>query len=207
MVEESLKKRVGNWTLANQLTFLRLVAIPFFIIAVLDARFAVAFWIFVAAGVTDLLDGAIARLFGQGTALGAYLDPLADKLLLTAGFILLADYPHMFQEIPMVNRIPIWLTILTISRDVFILTVSLLLYLAYRQTRFRPTVWGKATTFAELITIGAVLLFNDLQRTHGLIDVAIIATLFLTIISGLHYLWRTVRQVRVEEKPVVPSGE
>lgn len=207
MEDNRLKKRVGNWTLANQLTFLRLVAIPFFIIAVLNARFDVAFWIFVAAGVTDLLDGLIARLFGQATALGAYLDPLADKLLLTAGFVLMTDYPQMFRDIPMVNRIPVWLTILTISRDVFIVAVSLLLYLAYRQTRFRPTIWGKATTVAELVTIGAVLLFNHLQRTHPIIVWAVLSTLTFTIASGLHYLWRTVRQVRVEEKPVGRQSE
>lgn len=207
MEENRLKRRVGNWTLANQLTFLRLIAIPFFIIAVLDARFDVAFWIFVAAGVTDLLDGLIARVFAQGTALGAYLDPLADKLLLTAGFVLLTNYPNMFREIPMVNRIPVWLTILTISRDVFITTVSILLYLAYRQTRFRPTVWGKITTGSEIVTVGAVLLFNDLGRTHPLVDWAVLVTLLLVVGSGLHYLWRTVRQVRVEEKPVVLPGE
>lgn len=204
MDEKGLKHRVGNWTLANQLTFLRLVAIPFFIMAVLNGRFDVAFWIFVAAGVTDLLDGMLARYFAQATALGAYLDPAADKILMTAAFILLTDYPHMFREIAMVNRIPIWLTILTISRDVFIVAVSLMLYLAYRQTRFRPTFWGKATTVAEMVTIAAVLLFNHLGRTHPLIGWGIMATLLLTLGSGLNYLYRTVRQVRVEEKPVGP---
>jgi cardiolipin synthase len=207
MGEKSLKSHVGNWTLANQLTFLRLVAIPFFIIAVLSAHFGVAFWIFVAAGVTDLLDGLIARVFRQGTALGAFLDPLADKLLLTAAFLLLTEYPHMFREIPMVVRVPIWLSVLTISRDVFIVVVALTLYLAYRKTRFRPTLWGKATTLAEIITIAAVLLANHLGRSHAAIRWVMLATLLLTVGSGLDYLWRTIRQVRVEEKPVGTSSE
>jgi cardiolipin synthase len=207
MGEKSLKRHVGNWTLANQLTFLRLVAIPFFIIAILSARFGVAFWIFVAAGVTDLLDGLIARVFRQGTALGAFLDPLADKLLLTAGFILLTEYPHMFREIPMVSRVPVWLTVLTISRDVFIVAVALTLYLAYRKTRFRPTIWGKATTLAEIVTIASVLLANHLGRAHAAIGWVMLATLLLTVGSGLDYLWRTIRQVRVEEKPVGTPGE
>ncbi|HEX6851155.1 MAG TPA: CDP-alcohol phosphatidyltransferase family protein, partial [Candidatus Polarisedimenticolaceae bacterium] len=110
MSEARIKDRVGNWTLANQLTFLRLVAVPIFILAILDARFGAAFWLFVGAGVTDLLDGLVARVFRQQSPLGAYLDPAADKLLLAAGFILLTEYPQLFQQIPMVNRIPVWLT-------------------------------------------------------------------------------------------------
>jgi cardiolipin synthase (CMP-forming) len=196
MDSRDLKKRVGHLTLANQLTFLRLVAVPFFILAVLEARFGLALAIFIAAAVTDLFDGLVARVFRQRTALGAYLDPAADKLLLTAAFVLLTRYPNLFQAIPMTNRIPIGLTILVISRDVLIVAIAFMLNLAYGQTRFQPSFWGKITTAAELVTTGLVLLFNHLERSHAIVSVAIGATLILILVSGFHYLWRTVRQVR-----------
>src|SRR6185295_1714878 len=113
--------------LANQLTFLRLVAVPFFVLAVLESRFALALVLFVGATVTDALDGLTARLMKQRTPLGALLDPAADKLLLTSAFVLLTDYPSMFKPIELVQRIPLWLTILTISRDVLIVCISVAL--------------------------------------------------------------------------------
>lgn len=196
MGSSELRARVGNLTLANQLTFLRLVAVPFFILSILGARFGVALAIFIAAGVTDLLDGLIARVFKQRTPLGAYLDPAADKLLLTAAFVLLTRYPNLFQAIPMTNRIPIGLTILVISRDVLIVTIAWMLHLAYGETKFRPTLAGKITTGTELVTIGIFLLFNDLQRTHPLVPIAVGATLTMILVSGFHYIWRTVSHVR-----------
>ena len=194
----TLRHRVGNLTLANQLTFLRLLAVPFFILAILNARFDLALWLFGGAGLTDLLDGLIARVFRQRTPLGAYLDPAADKLLLTAAFVLLTDYPSMFQDIPMANRIPIWLTTLTISRDVFIVAVCLMLYLAYGVSKFRPTLLGKATTLAEILTIGLFLLFNHLHREHWALQAACWTTLTLTLLSGFDYLGRTVGMVRAK---------
>ncbi len=196
MDSDDLKKRVGHLTLANQLTFLRLVAVPFFIIAVLQARFGLAFGIFVAAGITDLFDGLVARVFRQRTALGAFLDPAADKLLLTSAFVLLTNYPSLFQSIPMTNRIPIVLTILMISRDVLIVAIAIMLNLAYGQTRFRPSLWGKITTGSELVTAGLVLLCNHYKGHHPIVSVSIATTLALILISGFHYLWRTIRQVR-----------
>ena len=204
MASGELKSKVGALTLANQLTFLRLVAIPFFILAILDARFGVALAIFIAAGVTDLLDGLIARVFQQRTALGAYLDPAADKLLLTAAFVLLTKYPNLLQTIPMTNRIPMFLTILVISRDVLIVVIAWMLHLAYGKTRFRPTIWGKITTGTELVTIGIVLLCNHLAKEYLIVHVAIAATLTMILVSGFHYLWDTVRMVR-DEGPERPS--
>ena len=196
MATGELKTRVGNLTLANQLTFLRLAAVPFFILAVLEARFGLALAIFIAAGATDLLDGLIARVFKQRTKLGAYLDPAADKLLLTAAFVLLTRYPNLFQNIPMANRIPIVLTILVISRDVLIVAIAWMLHLAYGETKFRPTFLGKITTGTELVTVGIVLLCNALGRTHPMVRVAIGTTLVFILASGFHYMWRTVAHVR-----------
>ena len=192
----NLKKRVGHPTLANQLTFLRLVAVPLFILAILEARFGLALALFIGAGVTDLFDGLVARVFKQRTALGAFLDPAADKLLVTAAFVLLTKYPNLLQAIPMTNRIPLGLTILLISRDVLIVGIALMLNLAYGQRQFRPSIWGKITTGAELVTAGIVLLCNDLRISPPIVTVAIVTTLVLILVSGFHYLWRTVRQVR-----------
>ncbi len=201
-----LDRILGTVTFANQLTFLRLVAAPFLILAILDGRFDVACVLYGAAAVTDLLDGLIARRFGQETPLGAYLDPAADKILCTVSFVVLTDYPSLFQGIPMTNRIPVWLTILTISRDVFIVAVALMLYLAYGTTRFRPTIWGKLTTVSESICVGLFLLFNELRRGHAVLDVAVWTTLVLILLSGFDYLRRTIRRVGAGELGASPGS-
>jgi len=192
------KRVLGNVTLANQLTFLRLVATPFLILAILRGRFDVALALFGVAAATDLLDGLTARLFRQETSLGAYLDPAADKILSTASFLLLTDYPSLFKSIPMTVRIPVWLTVLTISRDVFIVAVALMLFLAYG-TAVRPTLWGKLTTASESLCLGLFLLCNQLGRDHVVLDVVVWITLALILISGFDYLRRTVRKVGAEE--------
>jgi len=199
------KRVLGNVTLANQLTFLRLVAAPFLILAILKARFDVALLLFGVAAATDLLDGLTARVFRQETSLGAYLDPAADKILSTVSFLLLTDYPSLFQSIPMTVRIPVWLTVLTISRDVFIVAVALMLYLAYG-TAGRPTIWGKVTTASECCCLGLFLLFNALRRDHIVLDIVVWITLALILISGFDYLRRTIRKVgALEPRPRPPA--
>jgi cardiolipin synthase len=182
--------------LANQLTFLRLLAAPFLVLALLQSRFGVALALFGAAAITDLLDGLTARLLRRATPLGAYLDPAADKVLLTTAFVMLTEYPTLLREIELVRRIPLWLTVLTISRDVFIVAVALIVYLAYGVERFRPTVWGKLTASCEFVTVSAFLLYAALGRDGAVLDVLIYATLALTVFSGLHYLGRTMRMLR-----------
>ena len=194
----NLRQLLGHLTLANQLTFLRLVAIPFFILSILNGRFGIALALFVGAAITDLLDGLMARMFEQRSPLGTYLDPAADKLLMTAAFIMLTDYPTMFRDILMENRLPIWFTILAISRDVFIVSIALMMYLAYGTARFRPSIWGKLTTLAELLTVSVLLLFNQLGRSHPVLETVVWVTLSLILVSGFHYLWGTVRMVREE---------
>lgn len=192
----NLRALLVNLNLANQLTFLRLVAIPFFILAILNSRFGLALALFSGAALTDLLDGLTARFLKQQTPLGAYLDPAADKLLLTSAFILLTDYPALFKSIDLTERIPIWLTILTISRDVLIVCVVLILFLTYHQKGFRPSLWGKLTAIAEDLTIGVFLLANWLGRSHLALAVMVWLTLGLTLLSGFHYLARTIRMLR-----------
>jgi len=190
-----IKQLLAQLNLANQLTFLRLVLIPFFVISVLEGRFGVALGLFVAAAVTDLLDGLSARMLGGGTPLGAYLDPAADKLLLVAAFVLLTDYPVMLQQVPMLHRIPLWLTVLTISRDVLIVAVALLLYVTRTQTRFPPSIWGKLTTTAEFVMIALFLLFNRLELGGKVLDAMVWLTLGMILLSGFHYLGRTIRML------------
>jgi cardiolipin synthase len=193
-----IKRLLGIVTLANQLTFLRLVAVPFFVLSILSARFDIALALFIGAAVTDILDGVTARMLRQRTPLGAYLDPAADKLLMTAAFILMTDYPSMFKDIEMAARLPIWLSVLAISRDIFIVLIALLMYLAYGRTRFEPTLWGKLTTVAEALWIGVYLLANALGRTTIVLDIATWVTLALILYSGFHYLFHAARMVRDE---------
>jgi len=196
-----VRRLLAQLNLANQLTFLRLVLIPFFVISVLEGRFGIALGLFVTAAVTDLLDGLSARMFGGGTALGAYLDPAADKLLLVTAFVMLTDYPVMLQDVPMIHRIPLWLTVLTISRDVLIVAIVLLLYLTRTQTRFPPSIWGKLTTVAEFLTIAMFLLFNRLELGGRALDAMVWLTLGMILVSGFHYLGRTIRMLSPQKPP------
>jgi len=197
-----------NFTFANQLTFLRLIAIPFFIIALLTNRPGIALGLFIAAAVTDWFDGLIARYLKQTTALGSFLDPLADKLLMTAAFICLTipDHPKLLPEYAAANHVPIQLTILTISRDTFIIMTSIILYLVYGISKFPPTIWGKVTTFAEMVTIGLFLLFNTLgSRSDGVLW-AVWITLTLVVASGFHYIYRCSAMIREAQKSSSPRS-
>lgn len=190
----TLKQIVSNLTVANQLTFLRLVLIPFLLIAILNNRFGLALFLFILAAVTDVLDGLVARYLKQNTALGMFLDPIADKLLMTLCFILLTipDHPRTFPKFEMANHVPLWLTILILWRDLMIILTSVLIYLTYSIKKFHPTVWGKITTLSESLTIGLFLLFNYLHRESSMvIPLAVWITFTLIIVSGFHYLLRT----------------
>ncbi|HET6373935.1 MAG TPA: CDP-alcohol phosphatidyltransferase family protein [Candidatus Polarisedimenticolia bacterium] len=179
-------------TVANVLTILRMVCIPFFIMAVGYNRTAWAFGLFVAAGITDLLDGLIARVWKQQTRVGAILDPMADKLLLTAAFVMLAlpDGTKAFPGLVLHNRIPIFLVIITISRDVFISLISLVMYMTLGQTRFPPSLLGKLTTTIQILTVAVILLFNWLGRESVVpVQIMIWSCLALSVSSGFHYIY------------------
>ncbi len=188
-------------TLANVLTILRMVVIPFFIMAVGYSRSGWAFALFVAAGVTDMLDGLIARVWKQQTTVGAILDPMADKLLLTAAFVMLClpDRTRAFPEMLLVNRVPIYLTIITISRDVFISLISMVMYMALGRTRFPPSFLGKLTTTAQILTVSVILLGNWLGRPLEITAPALVwASLALTLASGFHYIYLATRLANAE---------
>jgi cardiolipin synthase len=133
----------------NFLTLLRIVAIPVFLILLGDRRYAEALGVFVGAGVTDALDGAIARLMHTKTTLGAYLDPAADKLLLLSAFISLA----------FLDEVPRWLVVVVITRDVVVVLGYFLLFTMTQETmEVRPTLAGKLSTFFQLSSVGLVLI-------------------------------------------------
>jgi cardiolipin synthase len=181
-------------TPASFVTLFRLVLIPFFLMAVTYGHPKAALWIFVVSGISDGLDGLIARYFGQKTVLGAVLDPMADKLVLTAAYIVLA-LPNAGLAHPM----PAWLPFLTISRDVFIVLLSLVLNMTLDVKKFPPSWAGKFTTFFQIALALAVLLQNAYGLSQILVRILLWSVVALTIYSGLHYLWRIRYQAREAE--------
>jgi cardiolipin synthase len=191
-------------TLANVLTILRMAVIPFFIMAMGYSRPGWAFTLFVAAGITDMLDGLIARVWKQQTRVGAILDPMADKLLLTAAFVMLClpDRTRAFPEMELINKIPIYVVIITISRDVFISLISMVMYMALGRTRFPPSILGKITTTVQIITVSVLLLGNYLGTDLFVVGPSLIwTTLALTLASGFHYIYLATRLANAESGP------
>jgi cardiolipin synthase len=173
-------------TMPNLLTIGRICLAPFLVSAVLEGRFLLGFVLFVVAGLTDALDGTLARVLQQRTMLGQYLDPVADKLLLSTLFLVLT---HM-------NLIPVRVTALVFGRDLGILVVAAILYAAVGRREFKPSVFSKANTLAQVTAVAAVLLYQSDRSTWvvWLRSIALDATILLTIASGLHYAWLITRR-------------
>ncbi len=143
---------------------------------------------FFAAGITDLFDGLIARRRGQKTTLGAWLDPMADKLLLGSMFIMLT-----LPDIGSANRLPLWFTVLVISRDVAILLTVAVVNLAVGPRTFRPSVFGKIATATYVLTGVVTLYFNYLGRPSGVVTIFVYASLAITLVSAFHYVGQVVK--------------
>ena len=164
----------------NQLTLLRMMFLPFIVINLLNRHYGWALTLFVLAGLSDALDGLLARTLKQQTMLGQYLDPIADKLLLSTMFLVLS----------ILRLIPWKYTVLVFSRDISILCASAVLYAIAGLRDFRPSIFGKANTFAQVAAVFFVLYF---LVNHGRwVEIARItflrATFFFTIISAIHYV-------------------
>jgi cardiolipin synthase len=179
------------FTIANQLTLLRLLLIPAFVLFTLYGEFGWALVTFVVAGLTDLLDGLAARAAGQKSELGAWLDPAADKLLLVSTFVVLT-----LPNIGLVNRIPLWLTVLIISRDVGIVLTVAIVNLAVGPKTFKPSPLGKAATAIFIVACGLVILFNYLGYHSRWVDAAIWLSLIITLASGVDYVWRFAKIIK-----------
>jgi cardiolipin synthase len=173
-------------TAPNLLTLLRICLAPFLVAAILGGRFELGFILFIAAGLTDALDGALARWLKQRSMLGQYLDPVADKLLLSTIFRVL-----MHEKL-----IPTTVTVLVFGRDVGILLVAAILYMAVGRREFKPSIFGKANTIAQVSAVAAVLLLQLTAASWVVVFrmLALDATIVLTVVSGLHYAWSVSRR-------------
>ena len=174
-------------TTANQLTLFRLLLVPVLVILVLYGFNGWALVTFIVAGVTDALDGEIARRAGQRTRLGALLDPMADKLLLVSTFVVLT------MPLGLPNQLPVWFTVLVISRDVIIVVTVAIVNLAVERFTFRPSMLGKAATFVYILTGSITLFYNYLGQPSVLVEVAVWASLVVTLASGFHYIGHAAR--------------
>jgi len=171
----------------NLLTLTRLFIIPFLVIAILDGHYRTAFALFLLAGISDALDGLLARMLSQKTTLGQYLDPIADKLLLSTLFVVLTH----------VGLIPQYVTVLVFSRDVGILLISMLLFATNALRDFRPSFFGKLNTLAQIVTLIVVLcqkVFISIDLS-ALRDGLLRAIAVLAPLSAAQYAWIVIRRI------------
>ncbi len=182
----------------NQLTFLRLCLVPFLLLAVLENRFVLAFVLFVIAGISDALDGLLARWLKQRTTLGMYLDPVADKLLLSSLFLTL-------HHVGLVSR---RVTLLVFARDLGILVVGAILFAAVGLRNFRPSVFGKANTLVQIVAVVAVMLaqFAPWAAVSVLRHWALFGTALLACVSGFDYALTMARRLNTAA-PTLESGD
>ena len=169
------------WTAPNQLTLLRLLFVPFVMMNVLDGHFGWALGLFIAAGLSDALDGLLARWLKQRTLLGEYLDPIADKLLLSTLFLTLS----------FVHQIPWRYTVMVFSRDLSIVAIAGVLYVTVGVRDFRPSVFGKMNTFAQICAVFFVLLARVIDQNWTRVGrhAFLWATFVFTIVSAIHYIF------------------
>ena len=172
----------------NLLTLLRLFFIPFIIIAILDHRAVLALSLFIVAGVSDALDGLLARLLHQRTKLGEYLDPIADKLLLSSLFLVFS----------LTHRVAWRITVLVFSRDILMLIIGAVLYMTNTVRDMRPTLLGKLATAVQIGTLFVVLL-TDVSREPWILTmrkIGLWGTIILTVLSGMHYMYLVAKRMR-----------
>ena len=172
------------FTVANQLTILRLGLAPLLVVLVLSHEHTWALVTFVVAAVTDLLDGLAARRGGQQTTLGAMLDPLADKVLMGSSYICLTWAPGLL------CAIPVWLTVVLLFRDVVIVMAVAIINLTGERRVFYPSLLGKISTALQVLTVGVVLLANAVGECPAAIRALFWLTLGSTIVSAVHYTFR-----------------
>lgn len=168
--------------LPNTITVIRILLVPLFVIYMQKHLFLLSLIVFTVAAISDGLDGLFARFFNQRTSLGAYLDPIADKMLLASAFITLA-----IQEIT-----PFWLSVVVISRDILIMTGVLICTMADIKVKIQPSIISKFTTVAQLLTVFISLLYQVISPTLSTswTNALYGGTSILTIISGLHYIYK-----------------
>lgn len=178
----------------NQLTLLRLCIIPFIVLTIFDQSYRTAFGLFILAGITDGLDGSLARVLKQRTVLGQYLDPVADKLLLSTLFLVLHHQGLISRRV----------TVLVFARDLGIVMVAAILYASVGMKDFRPSLFGKANTLAQIAALLTVLLSRFYAPPLVLLVRywSLVATVVFTVVSGFHYAWQITRRFGATPTPV-----
>jgi cardiolipin synthase len=182
----------------NLLTLTRLFIIPFLVITILDGRSQLAFALFLVAGISDGFDGLMARLLSQRTRLGEYLDPIADKLLLSTLFLVLTH----------VNLVPRYVTVLVFSRDLGILLISSLLYVTNVLRDFRPSLLGKLNTVIQIAGVTVVMIGQVWPSHHlGSLRSGLLRSIaVLAPISAAQYAWIVIRRINASETPAITAG-
>jgi cardiolipin synthase len=181
----------------NLLTLLRLFIIPFLVIEILDGNYGVSFVLFLLAGLSDGLDGLLARWLEQRTTLGLYLDPIADKLLLSTLFLV---FTH-------VGLIPRYVTVLVFSRDLGILLISTLLYTTGTLRDFRPSLLGKLNTLLQIVALTVVLCQQTFSWSHvtSLRDVLLRVIAVMAPVSAAEYAWLVIRRIQAPSAVLVDT--
>ena len=177
-------------TVPNLLTVFRMVLIPVFVSLLFYQRFVTALGIFVLAGVTDGLDGLLARRFNQRSQLGTILDPIADKLMLVTAFVVMSMRSVFPQPLPSHLPVPFWVTVAVISRDVFILVGAAAINIVTGFRGFRPSLLGKINTTVQIVAIAAIMFAASVPYGTGWYLPTIYATVFaFSVLSGAHYIF------------------
>jgi cardiolipin synthase len=180
-------------TIPTQITLVRLLLVPFVAMSILYHRYGLALLIFTVSGVSDLLDGLLARTLKQKSRLGALLDPMADKLLLSTSFLLLT-LPASKLNV----AIPLWLTVVVFGRDIMIVVGAVAIILTTGFTKFDPTIYGKASTLVQILCVLGVLIVNYLRVDQLYIQWLYYVTFALTLFSGVHYLFIVNKRMETE---------
>jgi len=176
-------------TVPNLLTMFRMALIPVFVSLLFSRKFAWALGVFILAGITDGLDGLLARRLNQGSQLGTILDPIADKLLLVTSFIVLsvpAISPH---PLPRHFPIPFWVTVVVISRDIFIVVGAAAINIVTGFRRFRPSWLGKINTTVQILAIAAILIAASFPSLSGYLPTVYTTVFGFAVLSGVHYIF------------------
>src|ERR687891_364375 len=183
-------------TLPNLLTVFRMVLIPVFVSLLFYQRFILALGVFILAGITDGLDGLLARRFDQKSQLGTILDPIADKLMLVTAFVVLSMRAVFPQPVPSHLPVPFWVTVAVISRDVFILVGAAAINIVTGFRGFRPSLLGKINTTVQIVAIAAIMFGASVPYGTGWYLPTIYAAVFVfAVLSGAHYIFFVSRLV------------
>jgi len=188
-IRTRVEEKLRPLTLPNFITLTRMAMVPFFVLAVWERDFSLALWILIIAGLTDAFDGYLARRMDMQSLIGAYLDPIADKMLITVAYIALTI--PLGQEVV----IPLWLTILALFRDFVIMLMAGVLYIVEGLREFPPSPLGKATTFSQVVTIAVVLLANVIVVPWWIPEACFYGSFGLVIVSAFNYIYRVSRFV------------